>query len=133
MQLRRERIDRGIKVRTEGIYAISSFWEIGYLLFPRLLFIFGLLILPLLMPTLYWKRVISIVCIYGLLAIGYDFLAGFVGLVCLGQALFVGVGGYFSAILDMYFKLSLPASIAIATICGAIFSTLILLPCLYYP
>jgi len=129
-QLRKERIDRGIKVRTEGIYAISSVWEMGYLLFPRLLFIIGLILIPILMPSLYWKRVISIVCVYSLLAIGYDFLAGFVGLVCLGEALFVGIGGYFSAILDYYLGLPLPLSIMISTIVGALFCTIILLPCL---
>jgi branched-chain amino acid transport system permease protein len=129
-QLRKERIDRGIKVRTEGIYAISSLREIAYLLFPRISFIFGVLVLPLLMPTLYWKRVISIVCIYTLLALGYDLLAGFVGLVCLGEALFVGIGGYLTAILDVYFGLSCPFSIIVGTIAGAIFCTLILLPCL---
>ena len=129
-QLRKERIDRGIKVRTEGIYAISSIREISYLIFPRLFFIIGLLALPILMPTLYWKRVISITCVYALLALGYDLLSGFVGLVCLGEALFIGIGGYFSAILDVYFGLSLSLSIIIATIAGAIFCTLILLPCL---
>jgi len=35
--MRKERIDRGIKVRTEGLYAISSYREILYLLGPRLL------------------------------------------------------------------------------------------------
>jgi len=127
-QLRKERIDRGINVRTEGIYAISSIREISYLLFPRLLFIIGLLILPILMPTLYWKRVISITCAYALLALGYDLLSGFVGLVCLGEALFIGIGGYFSAILDVYFGFPLFLSIITATIAGAIFCTLILFP-----
>ena len=73
-QHRLERLDRGIKVRTGGIYAISSWREMGYLLVPRLVLIVGLLILPLLMPSAYWQRVISNACIYALLAIGFDLL-----------------------------------------------------------
>ena len=48
---RKERLDRGIKVRTDGVYAISSWREITYLLLPRLLLIGGLLALPLLLSN----------------------------------------------------------------------------------
>ena len=68
-QRRKERIDRGIKVRTEGIYALMSWRELAYLTVPRLVLIVGLLSLPLVMPGMYWQRVVSIVCIYALLAI----------------------------------------------------------------
>ncbi len=62
MQMKRkERVDRGIKVRTEGIYAISSWREILYLVFPRAILIFGLLSLPIIFELApYWKRVINI-------------------------------------------------------------------------
>ena len=85
--MRKERIDRGLKVRTEGIYAISGVREILYLLGPRLLLIVGLIALPLVLELApYWKRVINIMCAYALLAISFDFLANYVGLVCLGGA-----------------------------------------------
>ncbi len=100
---RRERIDRGLKVRTEGIYAISSYEEILYLIGPRLLLIVGVLLLPLVLELApYWKRVVNIMCVYAMLALAFDFLANYVGLVCLGGALFIGVGGYLSAILNVY-------------------------------
>lgn len=127
---RKERIDRGIKVRTEGIYAVSSWQEVAYLVLPRLILIVGLLLLPLLMPSLYWKRVISIVCIYTLLAIGFDFLAHFVGLVSLGGAFFIGTGGYIAAILNKSLGLPPFLTIPMATLGGASFCTLLLLPCL---
>ena len=38
-QRRKERIDRGIKVRTEGIYALMSWRELGYLIMPRFVII----------------------------------------------------------------------------------------------
>ena len=78
---RKERIDRGIKVRTDSLYALTSWRELAYLLAPRLVLIAGMLLLPALMPGMYWQRVISIVCIYALLALSFDFLSHFVGLV----------------------------------------------------
>ncbi len=127
---RKERLDRGIKVRTEGIYAISSWEEMGYLLLPRLALICGMLAIPLVVPSLYWQRVISIVCIYSLLALGFDFLAHFVGLVSLGGAFFVGTGGYIAAILNTSFGLPPVLTIPVAAIGGGAICTLLLYPCL---
>lgn len=129
-QRRKERLDRGLKVRSEGIYALMSWRELSYLTLPRLFLIVGLPILPFLMPTLYWQRVISIVCIYALLALSFDFLAHFVGLVSLGGAFFIGTGGYLTAILNTSFGLPPLLTIPIATILGAVICTLLLLPCL---
>jgi len=127
---RRERIDRGIKIRTDGIYAMMSWRELSYLSAPRLLLIVGMLILPLVMPGMYWQRVITITCIYALLALSFDFLAHFVGLVCLGGAFFVGIGGYMAAILNTSFGLPPLLTIPLATVIGAGVCTLLLLPCL---
>ncbi len=129
-EFRQERLDRGIKVRTEGLYAMSSWREMSYLLVPRLILILGLLALPLLLPSAYWQRVISIVCIYALLSIGFDLLANFVGLVSLGGAFFVGIGGYLTAILNVYLGIPIILTIPIATVAGAIICTLLLVPCL---
>ena len=127
---RRERIDRGIKIRTDGIYAMMSWRELSYLSAPRLLLIVGMLILPLVMPGMYWQRVITITCIYALIALSFDFLAHFVGLVCLGGAFFVGTGGYIAAILNTSFGLPPLLTIPLATVIGAGVCTLLLLPCL---
>jgi len=127
---RKERLDRGIKVRTDGIYALMSLRELSYLTVPRLVFILGILILPLVMPSMYWQRVISIVCIYALLALSFDFLAHFAGLVSLGGAFFIGTGGYIAAILNTSFGLPTIVTIPISTLLGAAICTLLLLPCL---
>lgn len=129
-QTRKERIDRGIKVRTDGIYALMGMQELLYLAAPRILLIGGLLILPLVMPSMYWNRVISIVCIYAFLALSFDFLAHFVGLVCLGGAFFIGVGGYMAAILNTMLGLPPWATVPLATILGSAFCTILLWPCL---
>lgn len=128
---RKERVDRGIKVRTEGIYAISSWREILYLIGPRALLILGLLALPLALELVpYWKRVVNIMCVYALLALAFDFLANYVGLVCLGGAFFIGAGGYFAAIFNVYLGLPFYLSIPLSAACGAVFCTVLLLPCL---
>ncbi len=129
-QRRKERIDRGIKLRTEGIYALMSWRELAYLTVPRLVLIVGLLSLPLVMPGMYWQRVVSIVCIYALLALSFDFLAHFVGLVSLGGAFFVGTGSYLTAILNTKLGLSPLVAIPGATLIGGALCTLMLLPCL---
>jgi branched-chain amino acid transport system permease protein len=129
-QRRRERIDRGIKVRTAGIYALMSWRELAYLISPRVVLIAGLLLLPLVMPGMYWKRVISIVCIYALLALAFDFLAHFVGLVSLGGAFFVGAGGDLSALLNTKWGLSPLLCVPASALAGGAVCTLLLLPCL---
>lgn len=129
--LRKERIDRGIKVRTDGVYAISSWQEMSYLLTPRLVFVVGLLVLPLVFYHIpYWQRVLSIICIYALLAIGFDFLANYVGLVSLGGGFYIGVGAYIAAILNSEWGVSPAFTIPAATILGGVLCTVVLLPCL---
>jgi branched-chain amino acid transport system permease protein len=127
---RKERLDRGIKVRTSGIYAISSWKEMSYLLVPRLVLIVGLLLLPILITNVYWQRVLSIVAIYAILSLGFDFLTHYVGLVSLGGAFFVGVGGYIAALLNTKLGWSPLLTIPTATLSGAVLCTLALLPCL---
>ena len=68
--------------------------------------------------------------IYVLLALGFDFLAHFVGLVSLGGAFFVGTGGYIAAILNKSFGLPPLLTLPIATVAGASICTFLLLPCL---
>jgi branched-chain amino acid transport system permease protein len=107
-----------------------SWRELSYLALPRLVLIVGLLVMPLVMPSMYWQRVISIVCIYSLLALSFDFLAHYVGLVSLGGAFFVGTGGYIAAILNKSLGLSPLFTIPAATLGGAAICTVLLLPCL---
>ncbi len=131
MGKRKERIDRGIKVRANSIYLLSSWEEILYLLFPRLIIYLFFLGTPLILYIApYWQKVFLIICIYSLLSITFDFLANYVGLVCLGGAFFVGVGGYFSGMLNSYLHFPIFLSIPLATVLGALFCTLLLIPTL---
>ena len=128
---RKERIDRGIKVRTEGIYSISSIKDMIYIAGPRIIFIAALLLLPIVLEFApYWKRVSNIMFIYFLLAMSFDFLANYVGLVCLGCSFFIGIGGYTTALLNSYLHIPVLVSIPVSAILGAILCTFLFLPCL---
>ena len=128
---RKERLDRGIKARCDDIFAVSSYREISYLLFPRVLPVAALLILPLMEGVigLYWEKVLMITCTIALLALSWDLMAS-VGLISLGQALFFGAGAYMTGFLNHSFKLPPVLTIPLGTLGGALFSTILLLPAL---
>ena len=128
MVLRRERIDRGIKVRSEDIFILRSWREMAYFTGPRLLPIILLFVL-LLISSDYWQRVLVQAAVFGLLGMSWDLLSN-CGLVSLGQALFFGIGAYISGCLNYYFGWSPLVTIPLATILGALLSALILVPVL---
>ena len=131
VQYRKERLDRGIKVRTQDIFALSSYQEILYLVLPRALPVIFLLTFPLLkgFVGLYWEKVLIITCITALLALSWDLLAS-VGLISLGQALFFGAGAYITGFLNHSFGWPPLVTIPLGTLAGALFCTLLLLPVL---
>jgi len=128
LKKRKERIDRGIKVRSRDIFALCSWREMLYLAAPRLLPVVVCLALPLFLGV-YWQKVLLSVAVFALLAISWDILAQ-TGMVSLGQALFFGIGAYFAGALNHYFGLSPFITIPAATILGGLVSTLLLLPVL---
>jgi branched-chain amino acid transport system permease protein len=125
---RKERIDRGIKVRSGDIFALSSWREMVYLAAPRLIPIIGCLVLPFFL-SIYWQKVLLSVAVFALLAISWDILAQS-SMVSLGQALFFGMGAYSAGVLNHYFGLSPFITIPIATILGGFICTVLLLPVL---
>ena len=73
MEKRKERINRGIKARSEDIFALSSYREMLYLIVPRALPVVGLLVVtPFL--TAYWREIFISTAVYALLAISWDML-----------------------------------------------------------
>lgn len=128
MQKRKERIDRGIKARSEDIFALTSYREMLYLLMPRAVPVVGLLvIIPLLSP--YWREVFISTAVYGLLAISWDLLLS-AGLISLGQALFYGIGSYIAGSLNYYWGWPLFLTIPVATVGGGALCTIMLMPVL---
>ena len=129
MAYRIERLDRGIKLRTDGIYSLISNREMLYLSGPRLIPVLLLLIVPLILEP-YW-RVVLLDCLnLALLTISWDFLANFIGLFSLGQAFFFAAGSYLLAVFNVYLGLPIVLAMPAATICGAIVSTILVIPTL---
>jgi branched-chain amino acid transport system permease protein len=125
-QRRKERIDRGIKARSDDVFALTSYREMLYVTLPPAIPVIALLILPLVLPP-YWQKVLISTCIFALLAMSWDFLVS-VGMVSLGQALFFGVGGYLAGILDRYAGMPLWMTIPLASVLGGGICTVFLLP-----
>ena len=128
MKKRKDRIDRGIKVRSSDIFALLSWREMTYLAAPRLLPVIICLTLPLLLGA-YWQKVLLSGAVVALLAISWDILAQ-TGMVSLGQALFFGVGAYCSGVMNHYWGLSPLLAIPVASFTGGLICTLLLLPVL---
>jgi len=131
MLYRKERLDRGIKARSDDIFALSSYREILYLLLPRALMIGGLLIFPLLRDVvgLYWLNVLLLTCTIALMALSWDLLAS-VGLVSLGQSLFFGIAAYLAGFLNHAFGWPPFFTIPAATLGGSLLCTALLYPVL---
>jgi len=73
---RLQRIDRGIKVRSDSLYVLCSVRDLAWLAAPRVLLAGALLLAPIVLaPWPYWERVALAACIMALLALSFDFLA----------------------------------------------------------
>ena len=118
---RKERLDRGIKARSEDIFALSSWREMLYLAAPRVLPLI-LIVCFIIFASPYWKRVVVSMAVFGILAISWDFLVS-AGLVSLGQALFFGIGAYIAGALNHTWGLPFWITIPVATVGGGILST----------
>jgi len=125
---RKERIDRGIKARTDDIFALSSYREALYLLIPRVLPVLLLLLLPLFLG-IYWTKVMILTCVIAILALSWDMMFA-AGMISLGQSLFFGAGAYIAGSLNHYFGFPPILSIPIATVAGGVLSTVLLTPVL---
>ncbi|MBW1802213.1 MAG: branched-chain amino acid ABC transporter permease [Deltaproteobacteria bacterium] len=76
----------------------------------------------------YVENVCLLVCVYMSLASMWNLLAGYAGMVSLGQQMFVGIGGYTLAVLSMFYGLPIFPSILIGGIISMILAILISFP-----
>ena len=128
MQRRRERIDRGIKVRSEDLFALTSHREMLYLVLPRVLPVLAVLVLSLTVSG-YWQRVLISASVFAVLALSWDLLMC-CGMVSLGQALFFGVGAYISGWLNHALGWSPFLTVPLAAVLGGALCTALLVPVL---
>ena len=81
-----------------------------------------LLVLPFIYPHKYVIHVLSLAMIFAMAASALQLLLGFSGLLSMGQAAFLGIGAYTSAILTTTCKLPFEAGFVAAGLAGGIAS-----------
>ena len=86
--------------------------------------------IPFIFPSYYVLRMAFLVAIYGILAVGLNFVMGYIGQLTLCHASFYAVGAYTTALLSL--RLNVPFSLALPASCmtGFIFGVLVGLPSL---
>jgi len=134
-KVRKKRLDRGIKARTDTIFLVASWRDMLYVLLPRALPVMILFLMPFFLGH-YGKKVLFHACVYGLLGLSFDFLAN-CGLFSLGQSLFFGIGCYFVGLSDKVIHLPIYLSIpfsALSTgiVCAGLLSPVVRLRGVYF-
>jgi len=95
-----------------------------------LLFILGLLALPLISNDPYLLRILILASIFAIFAASWDLLSGFTGQMNFGHALFFGVGAYGAALLNLHLDLPPWASIPLGALAAVLAGLIVGIPCL---
>ena len=99
----------------------------------RIRFTVIILALAVLLTTPLWasRYVVNVwllICIYAALASMWNLLAGYSGMISLGQQMFIGLGGYALAVLSVYYGLPISLSVLLGGMISVILAVLISLP-----
>lgn len=78
----------------------------------------------------YLLRIITMVGVYVILALGLSLILGYTGQLSMGHAAFYGIGAYTSALLSLHFGLSFWITLPISGLVGCLFGLLLGLPTL---
>lgn len=95
----------------------------GFILFLALVF-------PMLISNDYIIRLAIVSLMYGGMAMGLNLVSGVMGQISMGQAAFMGLGAYVSAILSKNFELTFIVCVIAAVVVSAIFGMLLGIPSL---
>jgi branched-chain amino acid transport system permease protein len=93
-------------------------------------FILFLLTLPLITQDTYILRIFVFAAIYAIFAASWDLLAGFLGQVSFGHALFFGVAAYSSALLNLRLDLPHYLTIPLGAVAAVAAGLIVGIPCL---
>jgi branched-chain amino acid transport system permease protein len=94
------------------------------------LFLIALAGVPLLPTGHLWLHILSVTLIFAILSLGQNVITGWCGMLTLGQAAFLGLGAYISALLTM--RLGVPWLLAFlaAGVISAVVGAVLAIPCL---
>ncbi|WP_434106456.1 branched-chain amino acid ABC transporter permease [Paraburkholderia caffeinilytica] len=95
----------------------STLWSVKA---PFLILLAAALVAPMLLSTGFQLRLISLICIYAILSVGFNLLYGYAGQIAMGHQGFFAIGAYGYALLQLNAKFSalgaLPASLVICAL-----------------
>jgi ABC-type branched-subunit amino acid transport system ATPase component/ABC-type branched-subunit amino acid transport system permease subunit len=104
----------------------SSAFPFSKVVIPGLLTL--LILIPLIVPNVYYLRLIQIGFIFGMIALGLDLLVGHTGLISLGHAGLFAMGAYTSSLLSLKLDFSFWLALPLATMATAFIGFLLGLP-----
>ncbi|MEJ2718907.1 MAG: branched-chain amino acid ABC transporter permease, partial [Deltaproteobacteria bacterium] len=87
----------------------------------------ALLTLPF-WATRYVVNVWVLICIFVALASMWNLLAGYSGMVSLGQQMFIGLGGYTLAVLSLYYGVPIVPAVLVGGVMSTILAVVISVP-----
>jgi len=90
----------------------------------------GLILLPLANPNPYIMGIFNTFMIYAIFAVSWDFLAGYVGQVSFGHAIFLGVSGYATAYIIKYFAWPWWSALLLGAVIAVLFGIIVGVPAL---
>jgi branched-chain amino acid transport system permease protein len=97
---------------------------------PAVIFLFSLLLFPLIMTHLYYMHLTNLILIYAIAATGLNIVTGYTGQLSLGHAAFFAIGAYCSALLSKELGWPFLGSLAASSVAATVFGALLGLPSL---
>lgn len=95
----------------------STLWSVKA---PFFILLATALVVPMVLSTGFQLRLISLICIYAILSVGFNLLYGYAGQIAMGHQGFFAIGAYGYALLQLNAKFSalgaLPASLVICAL-----------------
>jgi branched-chain amino acid transport system permease protein len=106
------------------------FWVISFRGMVTILGLIGLVAITVLSGSEYYTQILTLSMIFTIYAASWDLLAGYVGQVSFGHAIFFGIGGYITAACIQYLGFHWLIAVAFGACVAVLFSILIGIPCL---
>jgi len=95
-----------------------------------IIFLFSLLLFPLIMTHLYYMHLANLILIYAIAATGLNIVTGYTGQLSLGHAAFFAIGAYCSALFGKGLGWPFLGSLAASSVAATVFGALLGLPSL---
>ena len=115
-------LDKPMPLKSTGLSHNTIFW-VGFCVVMAVL-----IVAPLVLPE-FWRRFLTEVLIWGLLAMSSDLLIGYTGMISFGHSAFFGLGMYGAAAALLMFS---PPNLWLALVFGLVASALIALFVAYF-